>query len=55
MTEMGIASIVAMLGWLVLVIAGYRSYQLGASKTIQLILIWSAIFVTVGLLFSVMV
>lgn len=40
-----IVSIVAMVGWLLLVSSAFASFRLGWGKTIQLALIWLAIFV----------
>ena len=44
MTEGAIISIVALLGWLVLAGSAIASFRLGWSKTLQLLLIWLAIF-----------
>ncbi len=44
-TTTQIVSIIALLGWLVLVGGALASYRLGASKMIRLALIWLAIFV----------
>lgn len=49
----GIVSIVAMLGWLVLAFASYRSYQVDTSTTIRMALIWGCIFLGIAFLFSV--
>jgi len=46
-------SIVALLGWLILVAGAYRSYQIDTSKTIRMALIWCAIFAAVAFVFSV--
>ncbi len=45
-------SIVALTGWLILVLGAYRSHQVDASKTIRMAFIWGAIFVAVALAFS---
>lgn len=45
-------SIIAMLGWLVLVAGAYRSHQIDASKTIRMALIWASIFAAVAFVFS---
>ena len=55
MSEGGIVSIVALVGWLILMVSSYRSYQVDASKTVKMALIWASIFVGVGFLFSVIV
>ncbi|MEL6541975.1 MAG: hypothetical protein AAFP79_06015 [Pseudomonadota bacterium] len=43
-------SLIAMLGWLVLVVAGFASYRLSWGKTAQLAFVWLAIFVGLFLL-----
>lgn len=53
MNEGAIVSLIAMLGWLALMVASYRSYQVNASQTIRMVLIWASIFVGVAFLFSV--
>lgn len=45
MNEGMIISIVAMLGWLVLVGSALASFRLGWAKMIQMALVWLAIFV----------
>ncbi|MEM7688109.1 MAG: hypothetical protein AAF291_03730 [Pseudomonadota bacterium] len=45
MSELGTVSIIAMLGWLVLVSMSFASYRLSWGKTAQLALVWLAIFV----------
>jgi hypothetical protein len=56
MSTYAIVSIVAMVGWLILAGGAFASFQLGWSKTIQMALVWVAIFVggtlLVGLLTS---
>jgi hypothetical protein len=37
-------SLVALVGWLILVASGYASYRVGARKTVTMALIWLAIF-----------
>jgi hypothetical protein len=44
MNDMAVVSIIAMLGWLVLVGMGFASYRLSWGKTAQLALTWVAIF-----------
>ena len=41
-------SLVALTGWLVLMIAGYSSYRLNWSKTVTMALIWFGIFFAVA-------
>jgi len=48
--EMTTVSIVAMLGWLVLVVIGFASFRLSWGKTAQLAFSWLAIFVGLFLL-----
>ena len=45
MSEYAIVSIVAMVGWLFLASSAFASFKLGWSKTIQMALVWLAIFV----------
>lgn len=52
MNEGQLISLVAMIGWLVLMLSGYRSYKVNASKTLTMALIWASIFVFVVLIFS---
>ncbi|QUL38697.1 hypothetical protein [Erythrobacter sp. JK5] len=44
MTEGALISIVAMIGWLILVGSALSSYKLGWSKIARLALTWGAIF-----------
>ena len=50
MSEYAVLSIVAMVGWLVLMMGSFASFRLGWSKTIQMALVWLAIFVGATLL-----
>ena len=45
-------SIVALAGWLILMLGAYRSYRIDTSRTIRMALIWAAIFMGVAFLFS---
>ena len=45
-------SIVAMAGWLVLVLSAYRAHRVGAKKTIVLALAWIAIFLLIAAVFA---
>ena len=45
MNDYALISIVAMVGWLVLMMSSFASFKLGWSKTIQMALVWAAIFV----------
>ena len=40
-----VISLVALIGWLILVVSGFASYRLGARQVIRLALVWAAIFV----------
>ena len=50
MSDVGVVSLIAMMGWLVLVVAGFASYRLSWGKTAQLAFVWLAIFVGLFLL-----
>lgn len=54
MTEGSLVSLIALLGWLALVAAGYRSHQTKPRTTITYVLIWAALFGGVALVFSQM-
>jgi len=45
MDDIGIVSLIAMIGWLILILAGFASFRLSWGKTVQLALIWLAIIV----------
>ncbi|MBH5322597.1 hypothetical protein [Aurantiacibacter sediminis] len=47
-------SLIAMLGWLVLILFAYRSYRVDTGKTIRMALTWAAIFVGVAIFFSLL-
>jgi hypothetical protein len=38
-------SLVAMIGWLILVVSGFASFRLGARQVVRMALVWAAIFV----------
>jgi hypothetical protein len=38
-------SLVALIGWLILVASGFASYRLGARQIVRMALVWAAIFV----------
>ena len=52
MSDGQLMSLVAMAGWLALMLAGYRSYRINASKTLTMALIWMSIFLVVVLVFG---
>ena len=44
MNDLAWISIISLAGWLVLAGSAYASFQLSWSKTVRLVLLWSAIF-----------
>ena len=52
MSEGSLVSLVALVGWLALMVASYRSYRVGAAQTVRMALIWACIFAGVAFLFS---
>ncbi|WP_156500498.1 hypothetical protein [Croceicoccus bisphenolivorans] len=52
MTTLGIVSLISMLGWLALMIANYRSYDVPHGKTLRMIAIWVGLFALVALGFK---
>lgn len=44
MSTLAIVSLISLLGWLILMIASWRSHQVSKSATIRMILIWIGIF-----------
>lgn len=51
MSTLAIVSVISMLGWLVLMIASYRSYDVPGGKALRQIAIWVALFAIAGLIF----
>lgn len=49
MTSLAIVSIISMLGWLALMIANYRNFDVPHGKTLRLIAIWVALFAGVAI------
>jgi hypothetical protein len=47
MNEYGWVSLIALTGWLVLVAGSYRSYRVGARKTLLLATAWLGLFLLV--------
>lgn len=37
-------SLVALVGWLILVVSGFASYRLGARQIVRMALVWATIF-----------
>ncbi len=54
MSETALVAMVALLGWLILVIGAYRAHRIGARRTVRLALIWGSIFLAVTLVFSLL-
>ena len=52
MSEIPLVAIVALLGWLILALSAYRSYQVDVSKTIRMALIWGCIFTAIAFVFT---
>lgn len=52
MTTLMIVSLVSLLGWLVLMIANYRSYNVPQGKVLRQIAIWVGLFALAGLIFK---
>lgn len=52
MSEGAIVSIVAMVGWLVLMLSGYRSFKVDGRKTIMMAGVWLGVFLFVFIAFS---
>ena len=55
MNEYALVSIIALVGWLILMLSSFASFRLGWSKTIQMALVWLAIFAGATLLVSLFV
>ena len=54
MNEGALVSLVALLGWLILVGGALRAHRMGARKMVVLALIWASIFVAVAFVFSLL-
>jgi hypothetical protein len=50
LSTLAIVSLISLLGWLVLVLASWRSHQVSKSATIKMVLIWVGIFLGVALI-----
>ncbi len=53
MTEVGIVSLIAMIGWLVLVLGAYRAHRVGMQRTVVMALVWGSVFLFVTMIFTV--
>lgn len=49
MTGLAIISVISMLGWLVLMIASYRSHDVPRAKTLRMIAIWVSLFAGIAI------
>ncbi|MXO58860.1 hypothetical protein GRI89_04810 [Altererythrobacter salegens] len=47
-------SIIVLVGWLILVVAGFRSYRVSGRKVLLYGVIWASIFIAVALVFYTM-
>lgn len=52
MSPAGLVSLVAMLGWLALVVAAFRTHRIGGRRALAMALAWSAIFALVAMLIA---
>lgn len=52
MSEAGLVSLIALLGWLVLMFGAFRAHRIGARRAIVLALLWASIFLAVAFVFS---
>jgi len=52
MNEYGWVSLIAMSGALALALSSYRAHQVGAGKTMVMVLAWIAIFLLVAAVFT---
>lgn len=51
MNDLGLVSLIASAGWLVLAFSAYRSHRVGAKRSIAYGLTWAALFGAVFLVF----
>ncbi|WP_305096011.1 hypothetical protein [Croceibacterium aestuarii] len=49
-----VLSIIVLVGWLILAVAGFRSYRVSGRKVLLYVLIWASIFVVVAIVFRTM-
>ena len=54
MSQYGWVSLIALGGWLVLALSSYRAHNIGASKTLVMLLAWLAIFALAFGIFTTM-
>ena len=55
MNEYSVVSLIAMIGWLILMGAGYSSYRVSGKNTVTMVLVWAAIFGAVALVFGLLI
>ena len=53
--EAQLVTIIATVGWLVLVAGAYRSYRVDTAKTVRMALTWGAIFAGIAILFGLLI
>ena len=53
MSDGSILQIVVLVGWLMLVITGFRSWRVSGRKTLAMIAVWAGIFAAAALFFDV--
>ena len=47
MSEAGWVSLIALAGWLILMLGAFRAHRIGGRKTLVMALVWGAIFLLV--------
>ena len=52
MSEGSVLQIVMLVGWLALVVSGYRSWRVSRSKTLVMALVWLVIFGIAAVIFG---
>lgn len=50
MTTLAIVSLISMLGWLILMVANYRSYNLPRARMLRQIAIWVGLFAIIAVI-----
>jgi hypothetical protein len=53
MSEFAIISVIALVGWLVLVLGAYRAHRVGMQRTVIMSLIWGGSFLFLAMIFTV--
>ncbi|MBB3991237.1 hypothetical protein [Croceicoccus naphthovorans] len=52
MTTLAIVSLISMLGWLALMVANYRSFNVPQGKVLRQIAIWVGLFALIAIVFK---